>query len=63
MTKYTMICAAGHEPEELSVEADNDEEAMKMMMSKAREHNSQKHPGMEMSNEEMKDFIRSHWTK
>lgn len=62
MKTYSMTCAEGHEPETFTVEAENDEEALTLMMAKSKGH-AEKHPGMSMTEEEAKAFILSHWTK
>lgn len=64
MMTYSMVCEDGHEPETLTVEAMDDEEALMKMMEKSKAHLDNKHPGMPaMTEEESKAFISSHWTK
>lgn len=63
MMTYSLTCDEGHEPETFTVEAENDEEAMALMMAKSKGHADIKHPEMLMTEEEVKAFISSHWTK
>ena len=59
---YSMVCADGHEPETLTVDAENEEKAMEMMMEKAKMHFAEKHPGMNMSDEDLMNHIKTTWT-
>ena len=68
MYKYTFVCDQGHDPEELSVEAANDEEALMKMKEVAGKHlkDPEKHkPGSvpEMTDEQMEEMFKSRWTK
>ncbi len=60
---YSKTCDNNHEAETLTVEAENDDEAMEKMMTAVKEHLASKHEGMEMTDEEMKADIMSSWTK
>ena len=63
MATYTMTCSQGHDPVVLSVQANDDDEAMMLMMDKSKAHNSESHKDMTMSDEEMKTFIQTNWKK
>lgn len=64
MAKYTFECSMGHSPATLEVEADNDEAAMSMMMSKAKDHLAQMHTGgPAMSDDQIKEMITKGWQK
>lgn len=60
---YSMNCSQGHEPEMISVEAENDDDAMMKMMDTCKAHFAAKHQDMTMSDEEMGNFIKGNWTK
>mgnify|MGYP001587412289 CR=1 FL=1 len=63
MTKYTMSCDMGHEPMDMEVEAGSDDEAMMMMVEKCKAHLGEGHADMNMSDDEMKQFIMDKWQK
>ncbi len=63
MATYTMMCDQGHDAETMTVDAMSDEEAMGMMMAKCKQHFADKHPDMNMTDDQVKDHIMSHWTK
>lgn len=65
MAKYTFECNMGHEPMMLEVEAATDEEAMTMMMDKAKAHLAEMpHEGAApMDDEAMKKMIMDGWKK
>ncbi len=61
---YSLVCAEGHEPETITVEAMNDEDAMMKLMPKSKEHLDVNHSEMaNMPEDQAKAFISSHWTK
>lgn len=39
MAQYSVVCDQGREPETFAVEANSDEEAVQMLLDKARAHN------------------------
>lgn len=57
MAKYTFTCQQGHEPMVMEVEAGSDDEAMAMMMEKAKAHLGEHHADMPMDDEKMKAMI------
>lgn len=64
MAKYTFTCDQGHEPMTMEVEAMSDDEAMTMMMEKAKAHMGEHHPDMaNMSEDDMKKMIMEGWQK
>ena len=63
MATYSLMCDQGHDAETMTVEAMNDDEAMEMMMAKCKDHFMAKHPDMNMTDDQVKDHIMSHWTK
>ncbi|OGM25013.1 hypothetical protein A2627_05095 [Candidatus Woesebacteria bacterium RIFCSPHIGHO2_01_FULL_39_28] len=68
MYKYSFVCDQGHEPEELVVEAENDEEALVKMKELGMKHltDPAKHkPGSlpEMTEEQMDEMFKGKWTK
>ncbi|KKS70899.1 hypothetical protein A3A14_02835 [Candidatus Daviesbacteria bacterium RIFCSPLOWO2_01_FULL_43_38] len=61
---YSLVCADGHDPETITVEAMGDEEAMTKMMVKSKAHLDVNHSEMaSMTEEQSRAFISSHWTK
>jgi hypothetical protein len=64
MSTYTFTCDEGHEPETMTVEADNDDQAMAAMMEKAEAHATEKHPEMaNMTDDQRMQHIKDRWTK
>lgn len=64
MAKYTFTCEQGHEPMVMEVEADSDDQAMEMMLAKAKEHMGANHADMaEMTDDQMKQMIMDGWKK
>jgi len=64
MYKYTQTCDMGHGPVEMEVMAENDEQALEMMLAKVKEHMNDAHSEMEgKSDDEMRDMIKSRWTR
>jgi hypothetical protein len=64
MSTYTFTCDEGHEPETMTAEADNDDDAMAVIMEKAEAHAGEKHPEMAgMTDQERMDHIKQRWTK
>jgi hypothetical protein len=63
MAKYSMSCDMGHEPMTMDVEAASDDEAMSMMMEKCKMHLGEGHTDMNMSDDEMKQYIMDKWQK
>lgn len=63
MAQYKMVCDMGHEPQEMMVEAANDEEAMTKMMDMCKAHMGETHADMQMSDDEMKQMIMDKWQK
>lgn len=62
--KYTFECSQGHEPMTMTVEAENDDEAMEQMMGQAKAHLGEHHPDMaNMSDDEVKNMIMQGWKK
>lgn len=61
--KYIMICNQGHVPETMTVEAQNDDEAMSKMMELAKSHNALNHPEKVMTDEELMEYIKENWKK
>ncbi|MEK7460682.1 MAG: hypothetical protein AAB647_00525 [Patescibacteria group bacterium] len=53
----------GHEPMDMEVEAGSDDEAMMMMVEKCKAHLGEGHADMNMSDDEMKQFIMDKWQK
>lgn len=60
-----MVCDTDHdEPMTLTVEADNDDEAMDMMMEEVKAHLGEMHEDMaDKSDEELKEMILGKWKK
>lgn len=64
MAMYSYDCDMDHEKETITVEADNDDAAMEMMMAKVKSHLGEKHSDMaEMSDDDMKAQIMGGWKK
>ena len=61
---YSLVCAEGHDPETITVQAMNDDEAMMKLMPKSKEHLDVNPSEMgPMPEDQAKAFISSHWTK
>ena len=61
---YSFTCEQGHEPVTLTVEAENDEEALQKLMAEAAPHLQSAHPEMaNMPEEDAKNIILSNWVK
>lgn len=63
MATYTKTCDQGHEPMTMTVTADNDDDAMTQMMAQVKQHMAENHQGMQQSDEEIMENIKSSWTK
>ena len=63
MATYTVVCDQGHEPVTMTAEADSDEQAVEMLLEQGKAHNIEKHPDMQMSDEDFKAYIMTHWSK
>ncbi|HSW37561.1 MAG TPA: hypothetical protein VLG37_04320 [Candidatus Saccharimonadales bacterium] len=53
----------GHEPQTMTVEAMDDDEAMEKMMAMQKAHLAEKHSDMPMTDDQVREHIMSHWTK
>jgi predicted small metal-binding protein len=60
--KYSITCPApcNHE---IKVEAQNDDEGISKLVVAAKIHAKEAHPGMSMSDQEMKDMVRASMKK
>lgn len=64
MMTYSLTCDQGHDPEMLTVEAMNDDEAMMKMLPKSKAHLDAMHSNQPpMTEEQAKEFILGHWAK
>jgi len=55
--QYSLKCAACEHV--LTADAGSDEEAMSKLMEAGEAHVAEQHPGMSMSEDEMRDMVRS----
>lgn len=64
MAMYSFTCDKEHEPITFSVEAENDDKALSILMKKTWHHSKHAHPGMaEIPKEERMEMIKNNWKK
>ena len=61
---YSFTCEQGHEPVTLTVEAENDEEALQKRIEQSAPHLQAAHPEMaNVPEDQAKNIIMSNWVK